>query len=151
MRPSWDTFYMSMCYLIAYRSPDESTKVGSVITTKDNVLLSQGYNGLPRGMDAGPEVQIRPDKYFLFEHAERNALYNAARHGHSTQGCTIYVHGGHPCSDCTKGIIQAGIVRVVHSPSDPAFMARWADHIRWSQTMFDESGVEVVERGTTSP
>lgn len=122
LRPSWDTMYMSMCYLMAYRSPDESTKVGAVITTDDHVHVCSGYNGLPRGMENLPEYQVRPEKYFYFEHAERNAIYNGARVGiRMDLAHTLYITWI-PCADCARAIVQTGVERVIyHSQGQRAF------------------------------
>ena len=89
------------------------TQIGAVIVGKDKEIVSTGYNSFPRGIDDNiRERQERPEKYFWFEHAERNAIYNAARIGVSTKGCTMYLSCGVPCSDCARGIINAGIVRI---------------------------------------
>ena len=77
---NWDTLFMSMVYLVAMKSKDDSTHLGAVIVSQDNEIRSFGYNGLARGInDDVVERQERPEKYFWFEHAERNAIYNAGR------------------------------------------------------------------------
>ena len=76
-------------------------------------IVSTGYNSFPRGIDDNvAERQERPEKYFWFEHAERNAIYNAARIGVSTKGCTMFLTCDIPCADCARGIINAGIIKV---------------------------------------
>ena len=50
-RPNWDQLYITMCYLVGMRSLDKHTHVGAVITDSDNVLVSTGYNSLPRGIN----------------------------------------------------------------------------------------------------
>ena len=54
------------------------------------------------------ERQERPEKYYWFEHAERNSIYNAARIGVSTKGSKMYMTCGVPCADCARAIINAG-------------------------------------------
>ena len=145
-RPSWDTIYMSMCYLMAYRSPDESTKVGSVITTKDNVHITSGYNGICRNIAHNSKMQIRPDKYHWFEHAERNAIYNAGRIGARLDlAYNVYIPWL-PCSDCMRAIIQTGIQRVVvHEAGQIAHekntVGTWEDSHRITFEMFSETGI----------
>jgi dCMP deaminase len=145
-RPSWDEMYTNMCYEVASRSPDESSHSGCFIANKDNTPVSFGYNGLPRGVELTSERQERPLKYQYFEHAERNAIYNAGREGKSCLGTKLYVNWL-PCSDCARGIIQAGVAEViVHKQGQEAFlMSRndtvWtADHNIVTE-MFGEASV----------
>lgn len=137
---------MNKCYEVADRSPDQSTHSGCYIVDTDNVPLSFGYNGFPRGIEDIPERQERPLKYQYFEHAERNAIYNAGRKGISCLGAKLYVNWL-PCSDCARGIIQVGISEViVHREGQRAFkMSR--DESAWDAdhgivpSMFREAGV----------
>lgn len=145
-RPSWDQMYMDKCYKAAERSPDESTHSGCYIVARDNTPISFGYNGFPRGLANTPERQERPLKYQYFEHAERNAIYNAGRKGTSCLDAKLYVNWL-PCSDCARGIIQSGISEVIaHKQGQMAFtMSRndtvWgADHHE-VLGMFEEAGV----------
>lgn len=147
-RPSWDQMYMNMCYEVALRSPDESTKSGCYIASMDNTPISFGYNGFPRGIEDTPERQQRPLKYQYFEHAERNAFYNATREGKSCVGAKLYVNWM-PCADCARGIIQNGIAElIVHKQGQKAFkMSRnddnfWDDDHQMVHGMFDEAGVK---------
>lgn len=110
--PSWDELFMRHVYLIASKSKDTRTKVGSVII-RDKSIISEGYNGICSGVDDSVLIRYeRPEKYFWFEHAERNSIYHCARYGISTFGTTLYTQGL-PCADCTRAIIQSGIVEVV--------------------------------------
>lgn len=122
-RSSWAEIYMSHCYMLGYKSPDRSTKVGCVITTEDNVHVASGYNGLPRGIDDDDRFHVRPDKYFYFEHAERNAIYNGARTGARMDlAHTLYITWL-PCSDCARAIVQATKIQrvIVHRQGQDAF------------------------------
>lgn len=145
-RPSWDQMYMNMCYEVADRSPDESTHSGCYIVDQDNTPISFGYNGFPRDIENTPERQQRPLKYQYFEHAERNAIYNAGRKGTSCLGAKLYVNWL-PCADCARGIIQVGITDViVHLHGQKAFkMSRnddvWGDDHNIIIDMFEEAGV----------
>lgn len=156
-RPSWDCLFVSMCYMIAMRSRDLSTHVGSVIVGPDNVIVAMGYNSFPRGIedegeigpDGLPARQSRIDgqKYHWMEHAERNAIYNATRQGQTLKGCRLYLLNM-PCTDCARGIIQAGITEVVnHKQGREAFLlsrgevSTWDGHFNTTLTMFEEAGV----------
>ncbi len=134
--------YMTMAYLVSMLSKDLRTRIGAVIVGPDNEVRSTGYNGFPRGCDDdNEERQEKPEKYFWFEHAERNAIYNAARMGLSTKGCVMYTMGI-PCADCARGVIQAGIVKVViHNQWDLANEPKWKESGYRSEQMFREAGV----------
>lgn len=112
--PDWDTYFFDIADVVSRRSKDRSTKVGCVIVGGGNRQISQGYNSFPsQANDAVPERYERPEKYLWMEHAERNAIYSAARHGIALEGSRIYVTGI-PCMDCARAIIQSGIREVIY-------------------------------------
>lgn len=142
--PSWDELFMRHAYLIATKSKDERTQIGAVIV-KDNRVISEGYNGIPqRVLDNVSARQERPEKYFWFEHAERNSVFGCARHGISSAGATIYTQGI-PCADCSRAVIQAGIREVVvHSRWEKQFnVDKWKENAIRSKKMFEEAGLRV--------
>ena len=97
--PGWDQYYLDICKAVACRSKDPNTQIGSVIVGPNHEIRSTGYNSFPRGIrDDVPERLVRPAKYLWIEHAERNAICNAARAGTATEDCTIYVEIM-PCMD----------------------------------------------------
>ncbi len=140
----WDDYFMSMAYLVAMKSKDESTHIGAVIVGKNNEIKSTGYNSFVRGLnDNIPERQEKPEKYFWFEHGERNAIYNATLNGTSLSGCKIYTNGI-PCMDCARGIIQAGITEVIVDKKwDDKNPEMWREQAKRSLEMFNEVGVKV--------
>ena len=76
----WVDYFLSIAEQVKLKSKDRNTQIGAVIVGEDNEILSTGYNSFPRGLnDDLDDRQNRPEKYFWFEHAERNAIYNAAR------------------------------------------------------------------------
>ena len=96
---SWAKFFSELSVFISQKSKDPTTKVGSVIVGPNNEIRSTGYNGIPIGVDDGRLERVeRPEKYYWFEHSERNAIYLAARCGNSTEGCTLYTQWI-PCMD----------------------------------------------------
>lgn len=112
---SWDELFILQAALIAQKSKDPSTKVGCVIVNDDNVILSTGFNGFPRGINENIESRWkRPEKYTWVEHAERNAIFNAARVGVSLNGATAYLNWEPmPCAECARALIQAGVKQIV--------------------------------------
>lgn len=113
-RPSWDQYFLDMAALAAMRSKDRSTQVGAVIVDLNRNVRATGYNGFPRRVNDDIDARHeRPIKYRYTEHAERNAIYSAARAGVSTDGCTMYCTHA-PCSDCARAVIQAGVLRIVY-------------------------------------
>lgn len=139
---SWDKYFMTMAYLVAMKSKDESTHCGSVIVDDMNHIVSTGYNSFVRGInDNIPERQLRPDKYIWFEHGERNAVYSAANRGISTNGCKIYVTGI-PCADCARAIIQAGIKEVIIQERKE-FGKEWEESYKVTLQMFNEANVKL--------
>lgn len=125
-------------------SKDPSTKVGCIVLAPDSLqILTMGYNGMPRGIDeTRPERWERPTKYQYVEHAERNALYNACRHGTPLQG-SIAVVTLFPCVDCCRGLIQSGIQTVVSVTPDESH-ERWGRDFTRSLDMLREANVNLI-------
>lgn len=127
---------------IAQLSKDPSTKVGAVILGPGMEIRATGWNGFPRGVsDTEERLNDRPTKYKYIAHAEANAIANAARAGVSTALCDLLVTSLHPCNDCAKLIIQAGI-KTVYAPL-PEVDGRWADSFEVASIMFREASVSV--------
>jgi dCMP deaminase len=140
----WVEYFRNLAHQVKLKSKDERTQIGAVIVGKDKEIVSTGYNSFPRGIkDNIRDRQERPEKYFWFEHGERNAIYNAARIGVSTKGCTMYLSCGIPCSDCARGIINAGITRIFCERGGGAKGLKWAESAERSWQMFEEAGVSV--------
>ena len=109
----WDERYMAMAKEVAQWSKDPNTKVGAVAVGEKGQILSQGYNGFPRGIKDSPQrLNDRQTKYEFVVHAEMNVIYNATYSGVSLDGAKLYVYGLPVCSECAKGIIQVGIKEV---------------------------------------
>jgi len=112
-----------------------------VAVGKHGQILSQGYNGFPRGVEDSQErLHDRETKYKFVVHAEQNCIYNATLNGTSLNGADLYVHGLPVCSECAKGVIQVGIKRVfICHPADIAPI--WHDAYKFTSMMFKEAGV----------
>lgn len=131
---------MGVALLAAKRSKDPSTQVGACIVDKNNVILSTGYNGFPKGCsdDEFPWDREGEDtKYPYVVHAELNAILNAQ--GKSLVGSKIYV-ALFPCNECAKAIIQAGIKEVVYLSDKYADTAG----VKASKLMLSAAGVKMT-------
>ena len=116
-----DEVYMNMAHELSKLSKAERKKVGSIIV-KDTQIISEGYNGTPKGFnndceyyDYVDEIHTKPEVL----HAESNAITKLARSTNSSSESTVYVTLA-PCYDCAKLIIQAGIKRVVYKEEYPS-------------------------------
>lgn len=107
----YDKAYLKMARVWGNLSYCERRKVGALIV-KDRMIISDGYNGTPTGMENICEDEENYTKWYVL-HAEANAIMKVASSTQSCSGATLYVTLS-PCKDCSKLIYQAGIVRVVY-------------------------------------
>ena len=140
-RPTFDEVFMRQAYEWSNRSTCLSRHTGAVLVDEDNTLISQGYNGAPRGVGhcadrGGCERRKRniPSgerlELCFAVHAEVNALYNSKQ---SVAGATMYATT-HPCNDCSKVIIQKGVKKVI-------YMGDYKSEL--GEIMLREAGVEM--------
>ena len=111
---SWDEYFLGIAMLAARRSKDPNTQVGACIVSPDNIIISTGYNGMPKGCsdDEFPWERTGAEtKYPYVVHAELNAILNA--NGRDLRGSRIYV-ALFPCNECAKAIIQSGVKEVLY-------------------------------------
>ena len=113
---SWDEYFMGVAMLAARRSKDPNTQVGACIVSPENIIISTGYNGMPKGCsdDEFPWERTGAEndtKYPYVVHAELNAILNA--NGRDLRSSRIYV-ALFPCNECAKAIIQSGIREIVY-------------------------------------
>jgi len=109
-----DKSYLSMCKTWSLLSKARRKKVGCLIV-KDGAIISDGYNGTPRGFDNNCETRGVGDTLYTKPevlHAESNAITKLAKSTQSSEGATMYITIS-PCVECSKLIIQSGIKRVV--------------------------------------
>lgn len=113
-RPSWDEYFLQLSDLVSTRATCLRLKVGAVLV-KDKKIISTGYNGAPKNVPDCLEVGclIRDEHCVRTVHAEVNAVAQAASHGISVQGATLYANWL-PCYQCAKVLINAGMERVVY-------------------------------------
>lgn len=139
-RPSWDEYFMEITHLVAKRSTCLRRRVGAVIV-KDKNILATGYNGAPSGVSHCLDVGCLREKLNIPSgerhelcrglHAEQNAIIQAAKHGTTIDGSTLYCTTL-PCIICSKMVINAGIKRIVYEVGYPDQLAAG---------MIEESGV----------
>jgi len=134
----WNERWFAMCDLVALWSEDRSTTVGAVIVDDRQNLLSVGWNGLPRKIQSIESRHQRPEKYQWFEHAERNAIYNAAACGMHLLDSTLYINAT-PCMDCARGIIQSGISMVLMKKK--VFKGYSEEDLNKGLSMLNEAGI----------
>ncbi|HOA90241.1 MAG: deoxycytidylate deaminase [Bacillota bacterium] len=131
MRPSWDDYFMDIAELVASRSTCLRRQVGAVIV-KDRRIISTGYNGAPRGVSHCLDVGCLREQLGVPSgerhelcravHAEQNAIIQAALHGVSTNGATLYCTT-QPCVLCAKMLLNAGIKEIFFRGSYPDELA----------------------------
>ena len=141
---SWDEYFMGIAMLAAKRSKDPNTQVGACIVSQDNIIISTGYNGMPKGCsdDEFPWCREGADtKYAYVVHAELNAILNS--NGKSLQGASIYV-ALFPCNECAKAIIQSGIKEVIYLSDKYAE----TDATKASKRMLNAAGVKLRQLET---
>ncbi len=141
-RPSWDEYFMEITELVSRRSTCLRRHVGAVVV-KGKRILTTGYNGAPSGLKHCSEVGCLREQLNIpsgerqelcrASHAEQNAIIQAAQHGVSINGATIYsTH--FPCVTCAKMIINAGIKKIIYQQGYP-------DQL--SEQLLQEAGIEL--------
>lgn len=141
MSSKWDLRYLQLAKEVSSWSKDPSTQIGAIAVGTKGQVLSQGYNGFPRGIeDRVSYYEDRETKYKYVVHAEMNVIYNATYNGVSLDGATLYVTGLPVCSDCAKGIIQVGIRRVVMIEQNVP--QKWIESWKTTASMFEQANID---------
>lgn len=136
----WTRLWFDVARAYSNASKDPSSKIGAIVVGGDR-QLSAGWNGLPRRIaDTEERLNDREVKYSLTVHAEQNCIYNASHNGVSLAGAHMYVYGLPVCSECAKGVIQAGIRDVSLACRIPV-SDKWRESFKLTKSMFTEAGV----------
>lgn len=136
----WDDRFLDVAKLVASWSKDPSSHVGA-IAVLDRKVVATGFNGFPKGVhDSESRYNNRDEKLKFIVHAEMNCVYNAAYHGQSLKGATLYVDGIATCSKCALGIISSGVYKVVMRYK--TMKTHWAEEFELSKVLFNEAGIE---------
>ncbi len=144
-RPSWDQYFMDITKSVGTRGTCDRGRNGAVLV-KDKRILTTGYVGAPAGLPHCDEVghlmadvidsDGKVSKHCVrTTHAEQNAILQAALHGISTDGSTLYVKF-EPCFTCAKMIINAGVKKVV--------CERQYHAAEMTRKFFKDAGVDLV-------
>jgi len=146
MKPTWDEYFMNVSHAVKARADCKRRQVGAILV-KGKQIISTGYNGTPRGLKncseggcdrcASDENQHPSGKDLdkcACSHAEENAIVQAALHGMSTEGATLYTTNS-PCTICAKMIINAGIKKIVAG-------GKYPDEL--GTKLLKEAGIELV-------
>jgi dCMP deaminase len=115
MRPSWPDYFIRIARVVATRATCPRASVGCVLT-REKRILTTGYNGAPRGVAHCADVGCRivDNHCQRAVHAEANAVVQAALHGVNINSATAYLTM-HPCVNCVKLLISAGITEIVYA------------------------------------
>ena len=135
-RPTWDEYFLKLAMLASERATCPRMHCGCVLV-KDRFVLATGYNGSIPGHPHCEDVGclIVDNHCIRTNHAEINALVQAARHGINVTGCTAYITNM-SCTTCAKALIASGIVRVVV----------FSDyHDTQAVEFYTKSGVEIIK------
>lgn len=135
--------YLRIAYYLASKeSPDLSTQNAALLVDPESgQILAYGVNTFPRGVNLTHErLSRKPDKYLFTEHAERNAIYDAAKRGIKTAGLTMYCPWS-ACADCGRAIIQSGVALLVIHKIPEHDRPDWQASIKVAFDMFDEAHV----------
>lgn len=119
-RPSWDAYFMAIVRAVATRATCSRRAIGAVLV-KNKLILATGYNGAPAGLrhcDHTNGGDLLNGHCARSTHAEQNAIVQAARHGISIEGATLYC-SNNPCLTCAKLLINAGVTRIVYEGAYP--------------------------------
>jgi dCMP deaminase len=129
----YDKTYLNMAKEWSNLSHCSRMKVGALIV-KDDMIISDGYNGTPTGFDN--QCELDPDTtHWYVIHGEANAILKCARRGQSCDGATLYLTHS-PCKDCSKLILQSGIKRLV-------YVDEYRD--RSGLDFLEQTGIEIVK------
>lgn len=142
-RPDWDEYFMEIAYVVAKRSTCIRRQIGAVIV-KGHRILTTGYNGAPSGLAHCLETSCLRDEMGIPSgtrheicralHSEMNAIIQAAQHGVSTYGASLYCTH-QPCSVCSRMIINAGIKRVIYTGDYPD---------NFAMSLLKEANIDIV-------
>jgi len=127
--------------LAASRSPNRVRQVGAAIRTCDDGEPIAACNTFPDGVADLDWRHEGDGRLVWMEHAERNAIFAAARHGRALARATI-ASTFFPCIDCARAIVQSGIVRLV-SPEPALDDPVWGASFPRARIILEEGGVEL--------
>tara|TARA_R110000803_G_scaffold141233_1_gene207700 strand:- start:2774 stop:3244 length:471 start_codon:yes stop_codon:yes gene_type:complete len=142
---AWNLKYLTLAKKFASWSKDPSAQIGAVAIGDRGQVLSQGYNGFPKGFNDSKTIYQNSklkNKYII--HAEMNCIYHATLNGISLQNSTLFIYGLDICHECAKGIIQVGIKEVVtYSANQPK--DKWINSFTISEELLAYSNINHIK------
>ena len=138
----YDQAYLRMARSWSKLSHCNRKQVGAIIV-KDEMIISDGYNGTPGGFDNCCEDEDGNTHWYVL-HAEANAILKVAKSTNNCKGATLYLTHS-PCKDCSKLVLQAGITRLVYAeqykdPSGIDFLSSAGLDVIHIEEFNDETG-----------
>lgn len=135
MRKHWMSYFMDIAKQVSTRATCDRKHVGAVIVSPDRAIVATGYNGSIRGAPHCDDVgHMMEDNHCVRTvHAENNAISQAAAHGVSLRGCTLYCTAL-PCWQCFKQICNTGIAQIIYDEAYRAeeHLARVYEHAKYA-------------------
>ena len=128
----------------ALKSPNRLRQVGAAILFCDGGEAIAACNTFPKGVADLDWRHEGDGRLVWMEHAERNAIFAAARDGRALAGATLATTF-FPCIDCARAIVQSGIVQVL-SPEPALDDPIWGASFPRSRAILEEGGVELILR-----
>ncbi len=139
MKRHWAQRFFELAHVVAGWSKDPECKVGAVLVSPDKRQASWGFNGFPASIeDTDVRLMTSDLKLEYMVHAELNAILNARR---DVSGWWMFVTQ-HPCQNCAKAIIQAGI-EVVVCPPPKKFPSKWMVQHQLAESTMTEAGLHI--------
>ena len=139
--------WLAECYRTAAKSPDPSTQIGAAIIIGTQLQYDTlSFNGPTAGWTMTSEQwEAKPLKYQLVEHAERRAIYKAAKGGLWLEGGTL-ISTWAACSDCARAIVESGIKTLIrHYPPLDDATERWLESIAIGDQIMKANGVSIID------
>ncbi len=131
--------------LLAQQSTDRSSWTGAVLLDVEGHTIGRGFNSFMPGFDPDDDANhARPRKYEITEHAERRALYDAARRGHRVVESTL-VAAWIGCTDCDRAIAEMGVSEIIRLPVNWT-NDHWSANIATGDEILRASGVIITEQ-----
>jgi dCMP deaminase len=155
-----DKYYLREAYKYARDNSDDLiAQTGAILVTNNSIMnpnniVAKGANKLPKGVKKIPERLEKPDKYLFIGHAERAAIYDAAKRGIKTNGLIMYCPW-FTCSDCAIGTIKSGISEIIgHTGPEKHYQklnankpkkqeSKWTRSIKAGLEMINESEIKI--------
>ncbi len=160
--PSWDDYFMGICFLVATRSRDPGGQYGSVIVTSRHKIIGYGFNDVSLSCHDQDVDWSRPNRYPFVLHAEDHGIENLTETPNDVNDCAIYTTG-QPCYTCIRRIVGKRIRKVVYGPQTTMVnedewqhaleltrmnklqIERYAGNLNWLRDRFDWMGENMGE------